>query len=110
AHAHDQVQVGGVAGGVEDLGQLVMAVEREGADAEVEIGAGDGPAALHRMHEGQARVGADRTHQFDLGDGGHVEGGDARVDQGLDDPARRVRLHGIEDVSLKIVLEPARRY
>ena len=62
------------------------------------------------MHEGDARLGQDRAHQPDLGDRGGVKAGHARLDQGLDDPARRVRLNGVEDVGLQIVLEPARRY
>ena len=53
---------------------------------------------------------ADRADQLDLGQGGDVEGVDALLDQGLDDPARRVRLHRIEDVGFQIILEPARRY
>ena len=99
-HADDQVQVGAAAGGVENLVQFVHTVQREGADAVIEIGLGDRRPALDRMHEGQAHVMADRTDQFDLGDGGHVEAANAGLDQGLDDPTRRVRLHSVEDVGL----------
>ncbi|MNI60874.1 hypothetical protein D3C73_1161140 [compost metagenome] len=110
AHAHDQVQIVGLAGGLEDLVQLVMAVQHEGAHAVIGIGGLDRAAALDRVHEGQARVRADRTDQLDLGERGDVEGVDALFDQGLDDPARRVRLHRIEDVGFQIVLEPGCRY
>ncbi|MNI66896.1 hypothetical protein D3C73_1224890 [compost metagenome] len=87
-----------------------MAVEHEGAHAVVGVGRTDRAAALDRVHEGQTRVRADRPNQFDLGQGRHVEGVDAVLDQGLDDPARRVRLHRIEDVGFQIILEPLRRY
>ena len=72
-HAHHQVQIRGTAGGIKNLQQLVVAVERKGAHAQIEIGARDRIAALDRMHEGQTRIGADRTHQFDLGERGDVE-------------------------------------
>ncbi len=54
--------------------------------------------------------GATLRHQLDLGDRGHVEADVTPLAaQGLDDPRRRVGLHGVEDVALKILLEPARR-
>ncbi|MNC52412.1 hypothetical protein D3C75_1017580 [compost metagenome] len=75
-----------------------MAVQHEGAHAVVGVGRTDRAAALDRVHEGQARVRTDRANQLDLGQRGHVKGVDALLDQGLDDPTRRVRLHCIEDV------------
>ncbi len=76
----------------------------------VVVGSLDRTTALDRVHEGQACIGADRANQLDLGNRGHVEGVDALGHQGFDHPARRVRLHRIEDVGFQIILEPLRRY
>ena len=107
--AHNEVQVGGLARGVEDLGQLFVRIQREGADPMVEIGRRDRPAVLHRMHEGHARARHELGDQLDLGQARHVEGPHTVRRQGLDDPRRRIGLHSVEDVAFKIFLEPTGR-
>ena len=46
--ADDQVEVPRLTGGVEDLGQLFVGIQRKGADAMIEVGGGNGASALHR--------------------------------------------------------------
>ena len=108
--AHDQVQILGVAGGVENLGQFFVGVQGEGPHAVVEIGRGNSLPALDRVHEGQPRARRMFSHELDLGDRRHVEGPDALFGQGPDRPPRGVGLHGVKDVAFEVVLEPARRY
>ena len=107
---HDQRQVFGTPGRLEDLLQLLVAVQREGIHAVTKVGSGDGLAALDRVHEGHAGAWRMRSHELDLRDRGHIEGRHTVRGQGLDDPWGRVRFHSVEDVAFKLVLEPARRY
>jgi hypothetical protein len=110
AHADDQVEVLGLAGRVQDLGQLFVGVERERPHAVFEIGGRDRRAALHRMHEGHARAGGMFADEFDLVERRHVEGSDAGGHEFADHPRRRIGLHRVKDVAFKFSLEPARRY
>ena len=110
AQPHDQIEVPGMAGGIEDLGQFVMAIEREGANAIVEIGLRYGRPALHRMHEGHLRAGGMTGHKLDLGDRGDVKAPQPLTPQAFDDPGRRVGLNSVENIAVEVCLEPMRRY
>ena len=110
AHADDQVQVLGLAGGVQDLGQLFVGVEREGLHAVVEVRGRDGGAALDRVHEGHARARGLVGHQLDFVQRRDVERPHAGLRQLTDHPRRRIGLHRVEDVAFKFGLEPARGY
>ena len=107
---HDQIEIARAAGGVENLGQLVMAVEREGPHPVIEIGAGDGRPALDRVHEGHAGARRVAGHELDFRNRRDIERPHAIFRQGLDDPRGRIGLYRVKDVAVKISLEPARRY
>jgi hypothetical protein len=55
AQADAERQVGRAFGGPDDLLQLLDRIEREGADAMIEIGLGDRFLGLDRMHEAKRR-------------------------------------------------------
>ena len=105
--AHPQRQVGRATGFVDDLLQLVLAVERERAAAEQERAA-DRVTRLHRMHEMEGCVG-DRLGVLELGQRGDVEVADAGAIKRADQEWRAVRLVGVRDVTLKMAEEPTRR-
>ena len=104
--AHPQQQVAGAAGRLDDLVELVLAIERERAHAEL-VGAANGVPRLHRMHEVQVGVG-DRRRILDLGQRGDVEMADAGAIQRADQEDGAVRLVGVGDVTGKLLEEPAR--
>ena len=98
-----------------DLGYSYPGAEDDGADRDLVALApidhqGDGgghPAAV--AGGGVLRIRQARP-ELDLADRGHVERIHAVLRQGFDHPRRRVRLNSVEDVALKTILEPARRY
>src|SRR5665648_1131974 len=56
---------------LDDLVELIFRIESEAPYAEVPIGAGNGTARLHRVHE--IELGAfDRGHPLDLNQGGDI--------------------------------------
>ena len=83
----------------EKLVQFAVAVHRPGPDAGHQGMADLGPRAdgvviVPRSPRRQA------SDPVDFPGRGHVEAAHAGFDQRFDDPARRIRLHGVEDVGL----------
>ena len=104
----EQREVVGPAGLLEHFVQLVAGIEGEAPDAEIVIGAGDGAARLHRVHE--IELGAlDRRHALDLDQRGDVERTDTGLHQGVDDLGRVIGLGGIEHAAWKVREKPLRR-
>ena len=94
----------GIARRLDDLLQLLVGIEAEGAHARDVIGLGDGRHGLHRVHEAQHGVLPQRlAHQPHLGDGGGVEVGDAGMPQLDQQIGRGIRLHGIEALARKLL-------
>ena len=106
--AHPQREVAAAAGLLGDLLQLVLAVEREAAHAELGERAADGRARLDRVHEVQVRVG-DGRRILDLGQRGDVEMADAGAVQRAQQEHRAVRLVGVSHVTGEVLQEPACR-
>ena len=110
AQSNDEIEVPGVSGCIEDLGQFVEAIERESANAIIEVGLGYGGSALHRMHELHPSAGRMFGDQLDFRDGSDVKPVNASLVQRPDCPGRRVGLDSVKNVAAEICLEPARRY
>ncbi len=108
--AHDEREVVSALRCGDDLFQLRLAVEREDADAMLEIGALDSLARLHRVHERHLRVGIARRDQLDFLLGSDVEPAEARCVDGVERPRRRVRFDSVEHFARKVIPEPVGRY
>ena len=105
---HPQGEIAAAAGLLGDLLQLLLAVEREAAHAELGERAPDGGARLDRMHEVQLRAG-DGRRVLDLGQRGDVEMADARAVKRAQQEHRAVRLVGVGDVTGEVFEEPPGR-
>ncbi len=104
--ANDQVQVGGIAGGLQDFRQLFVRIEAEGAHTVIGIGLRNGGAALDRVHEGQAGARQGRTDELDFVERRDVERAHAGAPQGFKHPRRRIGFDGVKDIALEVGLEP----
>jgi hypothetical protein len=113
ADAHQQVEITRAFGGAHDLFQLVHRVEREGANAMLPIGFGNGFLRLHRMHEAQHRLWQGAGNEAHFGDRGDVIMRHTRIPKDAQQVRRRIRLDCVERFSRKMVGEetgcPARR-
>ncbi len=106
-HAEIEVDVGSPSRLLDDLVELLVAVEGKAPHAERAIGPRDGRPRLHRVHEEQLGAG-DAGEPLDLGERGHVEGPDTGLRQGIDDQRRIVRLGGVEHPPGEVGEKPAR--
>ena len=111
ADADQQVEVGRRnaigRGRADDLLQLFLGVEAEGAHAISEIGFADRFNSLHRMHEAYHGARQSLSDQAHLGDRGDVIMRHARVPQDLQQIRRGIGLHGIERPARKLLHEEA---
>jgi hypothetical protein len=86
---------------LQDLFQLVSAVEREIDDAVAVKRDMDRRARLHRVHEMQLGARQKTAHQHDLGQRGAIEMPDAAGPHRAQDARLRVALDGVKDVARK---------
>ena len=98
----------GRAARVDDLGQLFLAIEAEGAAAVLVIRLGNRAARLDRMHEAQFRIGQQPAHQPHFGDRGDIVMGDPVVPQDTDQIGRGIRFYRVECTPAKAVHEETR--
>ena len=108
---HDQAEFAGHAGRgdlVQDLRQLLGAVEHEVAHAMPRPRLADRAACLDRVHEMDRGVGEHLPHQRDLGDRGAVEMRDAAGMERAQHRRLRVALHRVQHVAGKRLHERVR--
>ena len=99
----DQAEIVRMAGLIEDLCQLAVAVEHEVAHAVARVSGAYRRARLHRVHEVYVRVGEHRAHQAHLVGRGAVEMPHAAVPHRAQHGRHRVAFHGIQ----RLAGEPA---
>ena len=114
AQPHEQLQVLrraaiGRAARLDDLRQLFLAIEAEGAASMLVIGFGDRTLGLHRVHKAQFGLRQDRTNQAHLDDRCDVVMRHAVIPQDADEIGRRVGLDRVERTPAKTVDEETRR-
>ena len=93
---------------LDDLVELVVAVEGEAAHRVFAIGPHDRAPRLDRVHEEQLGI-RDPSEPLDLDERGHVEAADAGLDQRLDNLGSIVGLGSVEHAAREIGDEPACR-
>ena len=109
ADAQDEREVFSFASGCEDFLCFFHTVEREGADAVIEIRACNCFAGFDRVHERNLCVRAETRDRFDFAHGCSVEMGDAIRIELFEHPCRRVGFHCVECLAFEVRGEPLRR-
>ena len=105
ADADQQVQIFGALRGDDDLLQLLLGIEREGAHAMIGIGLANRLLRLHRMHEADHRFGQDLGDQTHFGDRGHVVMRDSALPQNPEEIRRGIGLDRVERLARKLLDE-----